>query len=161
MPKGQYRIIKRISGGGTVLLAPGMLVWTLLIPTQSFCINQTKWFKVLSGWITGILSDLGIKSAGVKGVSDITIDNKKICGTALYIGANKILYHGTLLIDIDPFIFEKYLKIPDRMPDYRQSRSHSDFVTTLKIQGYNFKREEIIKAFNESVKPEEKDYLTI
>jgi len=159
--KDNIEIIKRISGGGTVLLAPGMLVWNLLFPTQNFCLNQTKWFKILSGWVLNCLSELGIKEGVIEGVSDITIKNKKICGTALYIGANRILYHGTLLIDINPAVFDKYLKIPDRMPEYRQNRNHSEFVTTLKIEGYNLNNDEIIEVFNESMKPEEINYLKI
>jgi lipoate-protein ligase A len=152
------KIVKRISGGGTILLAPGMFAWSLIIPTQKICLNQTKWFNVLLNWVINILSSIEIKNIEAKGISDLTINNKKISGTALYIGAKKVLYHGTLLIDIDLLLFEKYIKMPDKMPEYRQNRKHSEFVTTLKILGYQFERDEIKNTFELSKKPDEKDY---
>jgi lipoate---protein ligase len=154
-------IIKRVSGGGTVLLSPGMLVWTLIVPTTNFCINQTIWFKIFSNWIIDNLSKPGIQGTETKGTSDITINNRKICGTSLYIGAKKVLYHGTLLLDIDTSLFDKYLKIPDRMPEYRNNRIHSEFVTTLKELGYNIGRNEILRIFNKSIFPTENNYHQI
>jgi lipoate---protein ligase len=155
------KIEKRISGGGTVLLAPGMLVWTLVVPTENFCLNQTIWFKVFSEWIIQNLFILGVSEVQSRGTSDITINNRKICGTSLYIGAKKVLYHGTLLIDFDPLLFDKYLKIPDRMPEYRNSRGHSKFVTTLKESGYNISKKAIISVFQNCNIPSEKSYQEI
>jgi lipoate---protein ligase len=151
-------LMKRISGGGTVLLAPGMFVWELIIPTKTQLLNQKIWFNVLSGWLLNNLSSAGVENAEVKGTSDITIDNRKICGASLYIGKNKILYHGTLLLDIDPHLFDKYLKFPDIVPDYRQGRIHSEFVTTLKQQNINVEREELNSIFKKNPFPTEENY---
>ncbi len=151
-------VMKRISGGGTVLLAPGMFVWELLIPTKEQLLNQNKWFKVFSSWIINILTESGVKSAEVKGTSDITINNRKICGTSLYIGKNRVLYHGTLLLDIDIKLFDKYLRYPDIVPDYRNGRIHSEFVTTLKDQNLETDREKLRLLFHNKPFPKEEDY---
>jgi lipoate---protein ligase len=154
-------VMKRISGGGTVLLAPGMFVWELLIPTTTQLLNQKIWFNLFSNWIIKILSAHGVTNAEPKGTSDITINNRKICGTSLYIGKNKVLYHGTLLIDLDTHLLDKYLKYPSIVPDYRDGRPHSDFVTTLKQQNIDVDREKLKYHFSKNEFPTEKDYYLL
>jgi len=151
------KVWKRISGGGTVLLAPGMFVWDMIIPTKSQILNQNKWFKLFSQWVISILELYGIKKIEVKGVSDLTIDNRKISGTSLFIGKNKVLYHGTLLLDIDTKLFDKYLKYPDVTPEYRKGRVHSEFVTTLSEQNITIDREKIKNLFLSFQLPSEND----
>jgi len=151
------KVWKRISGGGTVLLAPGMFVWDMIIPTKSQILNQNKWFKLFSQWVISILELYGIKKIEVKGVSDLTIDNRKISGTSLFIGKNKVLYHGTLLLDIDTKLFDKYLKYPDVIPEYRKGRAHSEFVTTLSEQNITIDREKIKNLFLSFQLPSEND----
>jgi len=151
------KVWKRISGGGTVLLAPGMLVWDMIIPTKSQILNQNKWFKLFSQWVISILELYGIKKIEIKGVSDLTIDNRKISGTSLFIGKNKVLYHGTLLLDIDTKLFDKYLKYPDVTPEYRKGRAHSEFVTTLSEQNITIDREKIKNLFLSFQLPSEND----
>lgn len=151
------KVWKRISGGGTVLLAPGMFVWDMIIPTKSQILNQNKWFKLFSQWVISILELYGIKKIEVKGVSDLTIDNRKISGTSLFIGKNKVLYHGTLLLDIDTKLLDKYLKYPDVTPEYRKGRVHSEFVTTLSEQNITIDREKIKNLFLSFQLPSEDD----
>lgn len=151
------KVWKRISGGGTVLLAPGMFVWDMIIPTKSQILNQNKWFKLFSQWVISILELYGIKKIEVKGVSDLTIDNRKISGTSLFIGKNKVLYHGTLLLDIDTKLFDKYLKYPDITPEYRKGRAHSEFVTTLNEQNIAIDRGKIKNLFLSFQLPSEDD----
>jgi lipoate-protein ligase A len=151
------KVWKRISGGGTVLLAPGMFVWDMIIPTKFQILNQNKWFKLFSQWVISILELYGIKKIEVKGVSDLTIDNRKISGTSLFIGKNKVLYHGTLLLDIDTKLFDKYLKYPDVIPEYRKGRAHSEFVTTLSEQNITIDREKIKNLFLSFQLPSEND----
>ncbi len=151
------KVWKRISGGGTVLLAPGMFVWDMIIPTKFQILNQNKWFKLFSQWVISILELYGIKKIEVKGVSDLTIDNRKISGTSLFIGKNKVLYHGTLLLDIDTKLFDKYLKYPDVTPEYRKGRAHSEFVTTLSEQNITIDREKIKNLFLSFQLPSEND----
>ena len=42
-----------------------------------------------------------------------------------------MLYHGTILIDMPISEIADCLKMPERQPDYRNQRSHRDFIGLL------------------------------
>jgi lipoate-protein ligase A len=44
-----------------------------------------------------------------------------------------LLYHGTLLYDFDLRLIGTYLQVPPRQPEYREGRSHCDFVANLPL----------------------------
>ena len=87
--------------------------------------------------ILDMLSDLGVRNYGTRGISDITIGNRKILGSSMHRRENRLVYHAVLNIGEDPSIFERYLRHPSREPDYRLSRPHGEFVTSLQDEGYN------------------------
>ena len=70
------------------------------------------------------------------GISDITMAGKKILGSSIYRSKEALLYHAVLNLGEPASTFERYLKHPTKEPDYRQGRSHSEFVTSLKEIGY-------------------------
>ena len=95
-----------------------------------------------------VLSDLGVKNYGMKGISDITIGDRKILGSSMHRREKRLVYHAVLNISEDPGIFERYLKHPGREPDYRQRRKHGEFVTSLKKEGYNITYMDIAAILN-------------
>ena len=135
-------VTKRPTGGEAVILTPQMAVITVarefpgIAPSKDF-------FMEVNGMILDLLSDLGVRNYGTRGISDITIGEKKILGSSMHRRDNRLVYHGVLNIAGDPSIFEKYLRHPSREPDYRQHRPHSDFVTSLKKEGYNIRYEDV------------------
>ena len=44
-----------------------------------------------------------------------------------------LLYHGTVLYDFNLELIDECLTMPPRVPDYRASRDHRDFVTNLPL----------------------------
>jgi lipoate-protein ligase A len=44
-----------------------------------------------------------------------------------------LLFHGTFLLNFDLELIGKYLLFPSRQPDYRQSRSHANFLMSLNL----------------------------
>ena len=44
-----------------------------------------------------------------------------------------VLYHGTLLYDADLELFGKCLDFAPRQPEYRQDRSHLEFLTNVPL----------------------------
>lgn len=50
--------------------------------------------------------------------------------------------HTSFLWDFDEELFEKYLTLPAKRPDYRASRSHTDFLCRLKYFFRNHETEE-------------------
>ena len=46
---------------------------------------------------------------------------------------NAILFHGTILYDFDLSLISKYLKNPPIQPDYRNHRSHEQFIKNINL----------------------------
>ena len=129
-------VTKRHTGGEAVVLTPRMAVITVAREFRELT-SSKDFFRVINGMMLDVLSDLGVKNYGTRGISDITIGDRKILGSSMHRRENRLVYHGVLNISEDPGIFERYLRHPRREPDYRLSRKHSDFVTSLKNEGYS------------------------
>jgi len=140
-------VTKRPTGGEAVVLTRQMAVITVAREFRE-TIASKDFFKVINGMMLDMLSDLGIKNYGMKGISDITIDNRKILGSSMHRREKRLVYHAVLNISEDSGIFERYLKHPGREPDYRLNRRHSEFVTSLKSEGYNIEFKDIAAILN-------------
>jgi lipoate---protein ligase len=134
-------LARRSSGGGTVLLGPGCLLYSVVLAfardaslTQipsSYCYVLSR---VLSGLGT-LVSDLG-----VRGSSDLAHHDRKISGNAQQRKRTHLLQHGTLLYDFDVDKAAHYLAMPPRQPEYRRQRSHGDFLTNLSATAQQLKQ---------------------
>lgn len=140
-------VTKRPTGGEAVVLTPRMAVITVAREFREMTSSQ-DFFRVINGMMLDALSDLGVKNYGTKGISDITIGDRKILGSSMHRRENRLVYHGVLNISEDPGIFERYLRHPRREPDYRLNRKHGDFVTSLKNEGYNIEYKDIADILN-------------
>jgi lipoate-protein ligase A len=65
------------------------------------------------------------------GTSDLTLGGRKFSGNSLRCKRNWLVYHGTLLCNFDIELIANCLGKPIRQPEYRQNRSHLDFLTQL------------------------------
>lgn len=133
--KDGVEILKRPSGGETVLLSSNMLVISTLIAIQQG-LKPKDYFVKANDEIIKTLSKFGVNNLSTKGISDISIGEKKILGSAIYKTPNAYFYHAILNIKEDISLISKYIKHPKREPDYRKGRTHSDFVTSLWMEGY-------------------------
>lgn len=142
-------ITERRGGGGTVVLAPGMIV-TIVVAERNSLITPLQFFDKIHTAMIKILNEIGVKEIEKRGISDLAIREKKILGSSLYLGSKPPLfyYQSSLLVNVDISLFDKYLNHPLKEPDYRRKRSHSLFCTTLGEEGYNLTTIEIIKAFS-------------
>ncbi len=136
------QVTKRPTGGEAVILTPQMAVITVAREFREMA-RSKDFFIVVNGMILDLLSDLGVKNYGTRGISDITIGHRKILGSSMHRRENRLVYHGVLNLAGDPTIFGRYLSHPSREPDYRQYRPHNEFVTSLKNEGYNIKYSDI------------------
>ncbi|MFA7082784.1 MAG: hypothetical protein WC135_09245 [Bacteroidales bacterium] len=142
--------LKRPSGGESVILSPNMLIFSFKYKSDIIP-NPPKLFKIINSKLIENFSILGIKNLHSKGISDLSIGDKKIMGSSMFTKNKTIFYHGVLNISQDVEIIEKYLTHPSKEPDYREKRSHRDFVTSLQTQGYNFSKEQLSKALEISI----------
>jgi lipoate-protein ligase A len=128
-------VLKRPSGGQTVMLTPNNLVIAVVFFDPK-SLQPKDVFEYINKLIIAAIEKAGISHLSMKGISDIAVDGKKISGSAIYRRKDALLYHAVLNMGEDATSFEKYLKHPSKEPDYRKGRSHSDFVTSLKEIGY-------------------------
>lgn len=130
------RVLKRPSGGETVILTPSMAVFSIKFPQTSRERPRSVFDKINSHLISSFES-AGIQNLNTKGISDLSIGNLKIMGSSMYLKNNTLFYHAVLNVSEDINLISKYLKHPSKEPDYRKGRSHSEFVTSLHKEGYS------------------------
>ena len=130
-------IVKRRGGGGTVTLSRGCLIFTLAFKAKEIFNNKEYFYLINQLWIDA-LEQMGVKELNQKGISDITLGNRKVAGTSLFRSKHLLVYQGSLLVDANLDLLDLTLQHPSKEPDYRQGRSHREFLTTLKESGYPF-----------------------
>lgn len=133
-------ILRRASGGGTVLLGPGCLCFSLVLSYDSAPgledIRASN--RHVLGRVASALRPLA--AASFEGTSDLAVGGLKISGNAQQRKRTHFLHHGTLLCGFDVALFGKYLRAPERQPDYRRDRPHAEFVTNLPATTAEVKR---------------------
>jgi lipoate-protein ligase A len=128
-------ILKRLGGGGTVLLHSGCLIVSLGLWVKEFYAND-RYFRLLNQSVIDCLNqELPQISFDQRGHSDIVHGQLKIAGTSLFRSRNYLMYQASILVDMQIDWIEKYLAHPSLEPDYRKGRSHRDFLTDLGTLG--------------------------
>jgi len=140
-------VTKRPTGGEAVILSPAMAVITVAREYKEMT-GSKQLFTEVNAVILDLLSDIGARNYGTRGISDITIGERKILGSSMHRRENRLVYHAVLNIAEDPSIFERYLRHPSREPDYRRNRPHNEFVTSLKKEGYEIYFDDIAAILN-------------
>ena len=128
-------VLRRCSGGGTVLQGPGCLNYTVILKMtgsdQLQTITGANKFVLERNRIA--LQPLVNEPIEPKGQTDLAIRDVKFSGNAQRRKRNHLIFHGTLLLDFDLALIEKYLPLPSQQPGYRHNRRHSDFLTNLNL----------------------------
>lgn len=97
-------LARRISGGGAVYHDKGNLNFTFLCKRDLFDIERQDQV------ILNALNDLGIH-AEKSGRNDLLIDGKKFSGHAYYKGKENCFHHGTLMLEVNEDVLERYLNV--------------------------------------------------
>ncbi len=116
-------IIKRFSGGGTVYVDEHTLFVT-------FITNGPATPKSILDFTKTVYTPFFPKAFVVQ-ENDYAFGEMKFGGNAQYIQRNRWLHHTSFLWDFNPKNMH-YLLMPEKQPKYRQERSHSDFLCSLK-----------------------------
>ena len=128
-------VLRRCSGGGTVVQGPGCLNYALVLRCDGdgslSGVPETNRFVL--GRVKQALEPLIGSTIEIQGSSDLALRNKKFSGNSQYRKRRYLLFHGTLLLHFDISLIEKLLPVPAKQPDYRQNRAHGDFLTNLNL----------------------------
>ena len=134
-------ILRRCSGGGTVLQGPNCLNYSLVFPIASgealTGIAATNQFVM--GRNARALSRALSTPVEVLGQSDLTIAGRKFSGNAQRRKNRNFLFHGTFLLGFDLELLAEVLRQPEVQPEYRGQRRHEDFVVNLDISAKQIK----------------------
>src|SRR5262245_6905461 len=113
-------ILRRASGGGTVLLGRGCLLYSLVLSYQRSpeLHDLTSSYGYILDRIREALADL-LPDLEHAGTSDLSWRGRKFSGNAQQRKRTHLLHHGTLLYDFDLGQVGRYLRMPARQPEYR------------------------------------------
>lgn len=124
-------ILKRLGGGGTVILHEQCLIVSCGVWVKDYYKNDL-YFRHLNQALINVFGlHIGGSVFSQRGYSDIVAGDKKLVGTSLFRSRNFLLFQASILIDPRIDLMETYLQHPSLEPDYRQGRSHRDFVMGL------------------------------
>ncbi len=134
-------VLRRASGGGTVLLGPGCLCFSLVIACARLPgLNEIPASnRYVLGHILRALRPI-VPDAVVEGTSDLAVLGRKFSGNAQQRKRRHFLHHGTLLCGTDLGLVPRYLNPPERQPEYRKDRPHAEFVMNLPATVTDVKR---------------------
>ncbi len=136
-------IMRRRGGGGAVVLMPGILCLTFAFISQA-SVSPYYFFKKINGFVSSVLEEqFSIENLSPRGISDLAIGDKKVLGCSIFKSRQLFHYQGSLLVQPDLEKISRYLLHPSKEPDYRKSRAHGDFVTSLAESGYPLSVEQV------------------
>lgn len=132
--KGHPPVYRRISGGGSVLHAPGNLNYSLFLSLAAFpeLMNVSLSYEKI---LAGVAAGLGPRVSR-QGYSDLVVlcrgHLRKFSGNAQARKRGWIMHHGTLLYTKEAIRrIPYYLRPPPKEPEYRRGRRHAEFMTNV------------------------------
>ena len=137
-------ILRRCSGGGTVVQGPGCLNYTLILPiTKDGPLHS---IPVANQFImrknrAAIESAIGNRQSAIsiRGHTDLAVGERKFSGNSQRRRKHFLLFHGTFLLNFDLALIGDLLQMPSKEPDYRESRKHADFLTNINVSAEKVK----------------------
>lgn len=126
-------ILRRSSGGGTVLQGPGCLNYNLTLPIneETASITETNCFVMRRN--RDAMRKLLGREVEIKGHTDLAIGDVKFSGNAQRRKSRALVFHGCFLLNFDLPLIDAVLTHPSKEPDYRGGRGHAQFVMNLGV----------------------------
>jgi len=131
-------IVRRSSGGGTVVVGPGVLNVAVVLPDSRapglWAVDAAHRYVLerLVGSIIGVGQPVT-----VEGLGDLVIGGRKCGGSAQRRLKHWFMVHCSILYAMPVEQVARYLALPERQPAYRRRRSHQDFLSNLPLTRTN------------------------
>jgi lipoate-protein ligase A len=133
-------ILRRCSGGGTVVQGPGCLNYTLVLPITKDgplhsipVANQFIMRHNRAAIEPEVRSRRPEARVAIRGHTDLAIGGRKFSGNSQRRRKHFLLFHGTFLLNFELALIGDLLRMPSKEPDYRESRKHTDFLTNINV----------------------------
>jgi lipoate-protein ligase A len=124
---------RRPTGGGAIIMGSGQLGVALATAAPS----EERPRQLLERYSTGLLA--GLRRLGIeavfRGKNDLAVEGRKIAGLGLYLdGAGGLLFHASVLADLDVALMLDVLRIPAAKLGERAGQAVEERVTTVSRQ---------------------------
>lgn len=152
-------VVRRMSGGGAVYHDLENVNYTFITSSEGDSANN---FRKFTQPVIDFLAELGVK-AEFTGRNDITIDGKKVSGTAQYYFKNRMLHHGAILFNTDLNVLKDALNVKLEKIESKGIKSVRSRVTNVyehlpnKMNANEFK--EGLSQFILNASEENKEYV--
>lgn len=136
-------ILRRSSGGGTVVLGPGCLAYAVVLPMElrpelGTVTGSNRWVMERNRRaLEGVLG----RPVAIRGHTDLAVGELKFSGNAQRRRRRALLFHGTFLLALDLELISGCLRRPSWEPEYRNGRGHREFLVNLGVSGELVRRE--------------------
>lgn len=150
--KNDIKVVRRLSGGGTVYHDLGNLNFTFIQTGEA---GKLVDFIKFTKPILEVLNSMAVP-ARFEGVNDLRVGDKKISGNAEHVFKNRVLHHGTLLFSSDLKMLSQTLKIRPEVYQDKAVKSIRSVVSNISdfleeevsiIQFRDMILEHILKSF--------------
>jgi len=137
-------VLRRCSGGGTVVQGPGCLNYTLVLritetgPLHSIGTANQFIMRQNRAAIESACSTPH-SAIAIRGHTDLAVGDRKFSGNSQRRRKHFLLFHGTFLLNFNLSVISELLFMPSKQPDYRESRPHSDFLTNVEVPAEQLK----------------------
>lgn len=122
-------VIKRFSGGGTVVVDENTLFVTFIFQKEAHDFHCFP--EPIMQWSHALYKAVFPMDFFALRENDYVLKDKKCGGNAQYIKKDRWLLHTSFLWDYHPKNMD-YLLHPKKTPRYREDRAHTDFLCRLK-----------------------------
>jgi lipoate-protein ligase A len=143
---GEIPIIRRFSGGGTVVVDEDTVFFTLIIDGNDLQCPKNP--VDVMAWMGRLLAPAFAPHVLCIEEQDYALYGQKIGGNAQSFSCGRVLHHTSFL-----WSWKKermaLLKIPKRQPEYRRHRGHFEFCSMLSM--YFGSKEELMHALKKSL----------
>ena len=134
-------ILRRCSGGGTVVQGPGCLNYSLVLsitgggPLHGIALANQFVMRRNRAAIESVLD----RPMAIRGHTDLAAGELKFSGNSQRRRKHFLLFHGTFLLNFDLALVGELLRMPSKQPPYRENRSHDNFLVNLKLAARKIK----------------------
>lgn len=147
-------VVRRITGGGAVYHdEKGEITYSLVAPERALPKNILKSCEKISSALVKGLAHMGVDAA-FSPLNDVTVNGKKISGSAQTRRYGHVLQHGTLLLHVNTDTMFSLLNVSKKKIEDKHIETASKRVTCLSEELDEVNEKEVLTALKEGFEEE-------